>query len=171
MKKDFEIYAGIIIVVIALVVSVFFITASKHSNKDIKNVVGIANPASTNCIENGGELEMKEGSLGQYALCNFRDGSVCEEWNYFRGECKSGDVFVDLTNCESYFDGCNNCFVTKGKIGGCTEMACQTYEEPKCNRYSALVGEFCGGIAAFKCTEGLECVLDGNYPDAGGKCE
>lgn len=32
-------------------------------------------------------------------------------------------------------------------------------------------GAFCGGIAAFPCAAGLECVLDGDYPDAGGRCE
>lgn len=31
-------------------------------------------------------------------------------------------------------------------------------------------GEFCGGIAAFRCGEGLTCVLDGDFPDAGGTC-
>lgn len=29
---------------------------------------------------------------------------------------------------------------------------------------------FCGGIAAIKCPVGYKCVLDGDYPDAGGKC-
>ena len=31
-------------------------------------------------------------------------------------------------------------------------------------------GEFCGGIAGIQCPSGFECALDGNYPDAGGKC-
>ena len=29
---------------------------------------------------------------------------------------------------------------------------------------------FCGGIAGISCPEGFTCKLDGNYPDAGGKC-
>jgi hypothetical protein len=32
-------------------------------------------------------------------------------------------------------------------------------------------GQFCGGIAAIGCPTGYECRLDGNYPDAGGKCQ
>ncbi len=32
-------------------------------------------------------------------------------------------------------------------------------------------GDFCGGIAGFQCQEGLTCVLDGDYPDAGGTCQ
>lgn len=31
-------------------------------------------------------------------------------------------------------------------------------------------GEFCGGIAGLPCPSGYKCILDGNYPDAGGKC-
>ncbi len=29
---------------------------------------------------------------------------------------------------------------------------------------------FCGGIAGIACPDGFKCQLDGNYPDAGGKC-
>jgi hypothetical protein len=31
-------------------------------------------------------------------------------------------------------------------------------------------GKFCGGIGGIACPEGYDCVLDGAYPDAGGKC-
>ena len=31
-------------------------------------------------------------------------------------------------------------------------------------------GKFCGGIAGISCPEDYRCKLDGNYPDAGGKC-
>jgi hypothetical protein len=33
-------------------------------------------------------------------------------------------------------------------------------------------GAFCGGIAGFQCcgNQHLKCQLDGNHPDAGGKC-
>ena len=33
-----------------------------------------------------------------------------------------------------------------------------------------LESQFCGGIAGISCPEGYTCKLDGNYPDAGGKC-
>jgi putative hemolysin len=48
----------------------------------------IANPASVFCIENGGKLEIRADSDGgQYGVCKFVNGSECEEWKYFRGEC------------------------------------------------------------------------------------
>jgi len=43
---------------------------------------------------------------------------------------------IDLTNCVSYFDGCNNCSVKDGKVEACTLMYCETPSEPKCNQYA-----------------------------------
>lgn len=52
----------------------------------------MANPASTHCFENGGRVEMREAEGGVFGMCIFPDGSECDEWEYFRGECspKSG---------------------------------------------------------------------------------
>lgn len=47
----------------------------------------LANPASVYCEEQGGMLELRDGNEGQYGTCVFSDGSECEEWAYFRGEC------------------------------------------------------------------------------------
>lgn len=55
--------------------------------KEEKPKVGLANPASTNCVENGGILEIITNIDGsQFGLCKFEDYS-CEEWAYLRGEC------------------------------------------------------------------------------------
>jgi len=43
----------------------------------------IANPASTYCVEKGGELIMNETSLGTQGLCKIND-VVVDEWDYFR---------------------------------------------------------------------------------------
>ncbi|MCJ7725977.1 MAG: DUF333 domain-containing protein [Acidimicrobiia bacterium] len=51
---------------------------------------GLANPASVFCIEQGGTLEMREGEGGTAGFCRFLDGSECEEWAFFRGECRAG---------------------------------------------------------------------------------
>jgi len=57
--------------------------------------VGIANPASVYCIENGGELDIRESDTGQYGVCVFDDGSECEEWAFYRGECQSVGITAD----------------------------------------------------------------------------
>jgi putative hemolysin len=47
--------------------------------------LGLANPASVYCHEQGGTLEIKSDRDGnQYGLCHLSDGSVCEEWALFR---------------------------------------------------------------------------------------
>lgn len=53
---------------------------------------GLPNPASVFCEEHDGELEIRTASDGgQHGVCMFEDGSECEEWDYFRGECQPGD--------------------------------------------------------------------------------
>jgi putative hemolysin len=52
--------------------------------------VGLANPASTNCITLGGTLEIVNDaqSGGQVGFCHMKDGRTCEEWALFRdGSC------------------------------------------------------------------------------------
>jgi putative hemolysin len=51
----------------------------------------LANPASANCVEQGGVLLIsKRGDGGEFGLCNFEDNRACEEWALFRGECPVG---------------------------------------------------------------------------------
>jgi len=51
----------------------------------------IANPASAYCIEQGGKLEIRTKTAGEYGVCIFDDGSECDEWKFFRGECKKSE--------------------------------------------------------------------------------
>ncbi len=49
----------------------------------------LANPASVYCKEQGYDLEIRtDKESNQYGVCIFLDGSECEEWAYYRGECK-----------------------------------------------------------------------------------
>jgi putative hemolysin len=50
--------------------------------------VNMPNPASVYCEQNGGTLEIRTAADGsQSGVCVFPDGSTCDEWAYFRGEC------------------------------------------------------------------------------------
>lgn len=52
---------------------------------------GLPNPASVFCEEQGGRLEIRDdASGGQVGICIFVDGSECDEWAFFRGECQPG---------------------------------------------------------------------------------
>ena len=47
--------------------------------------VGMANPASVFCVQQGGTLlPQKDANGGEYALCRLADGREVEEWAYFR---------------------------------------------------------------------------------------
>lgn len=49
---------------------------------------GIPNPASIYCEQNGNKLEILTAEDGsQSGECVFPDGSTCDEWAYYKGEC------------------------------------------------------------------------------------
>jgi uncharacterized protein len=49
---------------------------------------GMANPASVYCTQKGNKLEIRTAADGsQNGICIFPDGSTCDEWAYFKGEC------------------------------------------------------------------------------------
>ncbi len=57
-------------------------------NETPENDSKIPNPAAVNCQKNGYKLEIRTAADGsQSGVCIFPDGSECDEWAYFRGEC------------------------------------------------------------------------------------
>ena len=55
-----------------------------------KVIGGLPNPASKYCVDKGGKLEIRDEKGGQAGYCIFPDGSECDEWAYFRGQCAPG---------------------------------------------------------------------------------
>ena len=39
--------------------------------------------------------------------------------------------------CTLWYDGCNNCAVVNGNVGGCTRMMCIRQDIPRCIMYDA----------------------------------
>jgi putative hemolysin len=61
--------------------------------------MGMPNPASVYCEEQGYRSEIRTASDGrQTGYCIFPDGSECDEWMYFRGECGPSDSSSQPTN-------------------------------------------------------------------------
>lgn len=86
----------------------------------------IANPASVNCINNGGTLKIVDGPDGQYGMCTLPGGKLCEEWSYFRGECPS-----NCTTCRQLVSpGPEYC--KEGRIVSGGVDACGCNLPPKC---------------------------------------
>ena len=46
--------------------------------------VGLANPASVFCVENGGQSVIETETDGQRGYCILPDGSKVDEWDHFR---------------------------------------------------------------------------------------
>lgn len=70
-----------------ILISTTLFTTACSLQKDTKNNVDIANPASIYCEDNWWTLELISGSGGDYGVCNFPDWSSCEEREFFRWEC------------------------------------------------------------------------------------
>lgn len=58
---------------------------------DVDNVppdAELPNPASAHCEDQGYVVEIRSDEQGnQYGFCVFPDGSECDEWAFFRGDC------------------------------------------------------------------------------------
>ena len=50
-------------------------------------VPGLPNPATAYCVELGYEWRIVENPEGQAGMCVFPDGTECDEWSFFEGEC------------------------------------------------------------------------------------
>ncbi|MBU0654278.1 MAG: DUF333 domain-containing protein [Gammaproteobacteria bacterium] len=55
-----------------------------------------ANPASMNCIQQKGTLQIERNAQGEIAYCLLPSGKRCEEWDMFRGNCPTRTVNVGL---------------------------------------------------------------------------
>jgi putative hemolysin len=80
----------------------------------------LANPASQNCVKQGGTLTIeRRPDGGQYGICVFTDNYQCEEWALFRGDCPKNGLRVTgyVTRAGRY------CAITGGRYTVVTESA------------------------------------------------
>ncbi|MCX6700200.1 MAG: DUF333 domain-containing protein [Methanomicrobiales archaeon] len=75
------------------------VTTVKVVVTPVVNSTGLANPASVYCGQVGGKTEIKKDAAGnEYGMCTFPNGSSCDEWALFRGECKPTAPVSTVTN-------------------------------------------------------------------------
>lgn len=80
---------GVLSVGILLLASAMVVAGCGAKEQD----AGLPNPAAVYCEEQGGKVEIRTDSAGnQYGICKFDDGTECDEWAYYRGECMPGDM-------------------------------------------------------------------------------
>jgi hypothetical protein len=82
-------------ILILIVISTLVLAACATEEPTPESAVGMANPASVYCEEQGGTVVNKmRGDLGEYGVCIFEDNLQCEEWAMYRGECPVGGIKV-----------------------------------------------------------------------------
>ncbi len=75
--------------IISIVIIVMVAAACSPTQGNPTAEANLPNPASVHCEQSGGKLEFRQDeSGGIFGVCIFPDGSECEEWAYFRGECQ-----------------------------------------------------------------------------------
>lgn len=108
--------------------------------------VGLANPASVNCVDQGGTSRIESRpDGGQFGVCYFEDNRQCEEFALLRGDCPAGGVKVTgyVTEAGRYCAITGGTYTVTGtdaggvETGSCTlpdETVCdaQSYYEGKC---------------------------------------
>lgn len=67
------------------------VSIKNNGNKDLnedfpeQKMIGMANPASVYCVEQGGESITKQNKDGsEYGICKFKDGKEVDEWEFYR---------------------------------------------------------------------------------------
>ncbi len=59
----------------------------ENTNQQREPIINMPNPSSAYCEKSGYKLIIKKAPVGEYGVCVFPDGSECEEWTFYRGEC------------------------------------------------------------------------------------
>jgi putative hemolysin len=59
----------------------------------LESPLGLPNPASTYCEDQGYKLEIRDEAGGQVGYCIFPNGATCEEWAFYRGECTMPETY------------------------------------------------------------------------------
>ena len=79
----------------------------RNTKKDRESAVGMANPASVYCTKNGGKSIIVKGKGGEYGVCQLKDGTAVEEWEYYRennkDENKEPEKIIGTPNPASVF--------------------------------------------------------------------
>ena len=153
---------GILAILIACIVAAVLIAGCTQQSASgtatvqptTEAATGLANPASVNCEKIGGTLEIKKDATGgEYGMCNFANGTSCEEWALYRGEgCKAG-VEASATATETVIGMPNPASANCVNIGGTLEIKkdatggeygmCNFANGTSCEEWALYRGEGC----------------------------
>lgn len=67
-------------------------TIDPQPSASASDPASLANPAAVYCQQNNGRIVIRQTTQGEAGYCVFSDFSACEEWSYYRNQCKPGDL-------------------------------------------------------------------------------
>jgi putative hemolysin len=148
MKKKIYITISTILALMLLLVIVIYIRLNftyhidnlpTNQNNQTDEELKLANPASVNCINQGGILEMRSNKKGTYGVCMFEDNRQCEEWAMFRGNCPVGGLKITGYENEAQV----YCAITGGQVEGLdtTNPMCKRVDGTYCNTQANFDGD------------------------------
>ena len=71
-----------------LLIILFIIIVSGCTQQQEPEETEISNPSAVYCVEQGYVYDIRTDTTGgQRGYCIFSDGSECEGWGFYRGEC------------------------------------------------------------------------------------
>lgn len=88
---------------------------------------GVANPASIFCVSKGYKNIIKSNADGgQYGVCIFNDGSECDEWKYYRGECGASGSLNQVPPTSTLPTSNTTINTTSGSVSGVNTIITNT---------------------------------------------
>ena len=78
----------VVLILAALIVVVA--CGAEPTPEPFESPLGLPNPASQYCLDQGYNLELRQEADGVAGYCLFPDGTECDEWAFYRGECGPG---------------------------------------------------------------------------------
>jgi putative hemolysin len=127
----------------------------------------LANPASENCVAQGGTLLIEtRGDGGQYGVCLFEDNRQCEEWALYRGDCPVGGLKVTgyVTPAAQYCAITGGTYAIIGASNTDTEQGTCTFKDGSSCDVWAYYNGACGPASTGEAESADETdILVGSY--------
>ena len=120
------------------------VATEKVVTTELATQAAMANPASENCIEQDGALNIEDlDDQGQIGVCYFEDNHQCEEWALLRGDCPVGGVKVTgyVTEAGSYCAITGGEYTATGNNGAQDELGTCTFKNgAQCDAWDYYYG-------------------------------
>jgi len=87
---------ALIIILILIVVGVVYYFGFGQKKENPEEESQLPNPAAVYCQEQGGTLKSVMFEKGIRSFCLFDDDSQCGQWDFYRGDCKKGQLKIEV---------------------------------------------------------------------------